>query len=64
MSKSSLVKTVAPEKVVDAAAPQHNLSDFKIFIIIATCWLLARLRLCSTVTVSRSARVKTEQKSA
>ena len=34
MSKSSLVKTVAPEKVVDATAPQHNLSDFKISVIL------------------------------
>ena len=34
ISKNSLVMTVTPEKVVDATAPMHNLSDFKISIIL------------------------------
>ena len=38
ISKSSLVMTVAPKKVVDATAPLHNMSDFEISIIL---WIVS-----------------------
>ena len=53
ISKSSLVMTVAPKKVVDATAPLHNLSDFKIscnivdrYIAVSFYQLSVMLRLC------------------
>ena len=58
MSKSSLVKTVAPEKNVDATAPQHNLSDFKISIILrivlSSCHFtgLAECSVCAVIKYS------------